>query len=1124
MATPLFEEFYKHYPDAKVILTTRNSSEWLMSYKAYVKEQWMYSPWRAPLFFGLSYFSRGLRLGRLLNAMGIIQSRGGLDFEKLPQLSHIYRRSDEIVFGSWHRTPTFIKTKERREEYIRSRVPKEKLLVFDATAGDNYDKLEKFLGLQSSPETTPYPNLFKAGHLYGSFQRDFLSACTVHICIAAVILACTLVLIIYNFLLPADFTLRFRVFANLLSSYKRLKSIYESRKAAGDFKYGDPAPSWKEVSSHKAMHELLALRWFPGRSNVVFKDDFKVLKTYLPTDQAVGACLAAVGLAAADLYELRGGRPQTVTVKESDAGAAVVSYLYMKVDAGEEYAGVDGFKHMWDAENTVNPVRKPYKCKDGRYIFLHGGFPKLKQGILEFFESKCDVESIAEKTMQWTAPELEKAMQAQGLAAAMCRTPAEWRDCEQFKAIEGLQVVQVEPVCGLPRARKLSSCAVTPLSDVVVIDFSHVIASPVIGRTLAEHGALVIKVVTEARPRRPCFDEETNCGKVPMEIDISSYEGKERLWALLRTADILIDGYTTGALERLGFSMEKVQAANPSLIYVDVTCYGHLGPMRSGKGFQQNANFATGTAVVEDEELMAYQMVSQLDYATGFIGAYGAILALCQRQCLGRASRVYVSLSRVATWMGLFGASLPSFPEFAMSTLRLLGGLYGHVEYTGNSRYIRPPIQMSVTPPQRCVGFRRWWRAGNVNHYGESKEEKKAMPSSDAGLFDVDSSLLSVDSSDATVSVQIRGRRDLVGTSGDHIPEMITWCPGRPDKAIPLVVKTNGSCIDSSGSMSMEAAKEVTKWIKWNLIEHGAILFRGLPLKSAHDVSKLIDMTAPDLGWIPTMIAGGGTHRSLEAPNVQTSSNEPPSCAMEPHMDKAHQSVFPESIFFCMLTELPLGAGGETIVTNMRAVTEDLRHKGVVQRFEDNGGVRYVKTFWSKEHVGINMQGFTWQKAYQTDAKAEVERVLSASGATWEWLSDDTLKVANVEPVLRLHPITNEALWVNGVHTNNASYYLHAEHIDTSQGVPMDTFFGNSEPIPEDVLAEIRGSIWHHSVPLVLRENNLLVVDNMLIGHGRMSWPDRLPRKLTLTHFARNRDTGIRSNSKGSSGGYLPRA
>ena len=76
-----------------------------------------------------------------------------------------------------------------------------------------------------------------------------------------------------------------------------------------------------------------------------------------------------------------------------------------------------------------------------------------------------------------------------------------------------------------------------------------------------------------------------------------------------------------GTLERFGFSKRAVLRRNPHLVYLDVSCFGHVGPLAHGKGFQQNANFATGVATVDDESLMGYQLVSQIDYATGFLGA-----------------------------------------------------------------------------------------------------------------------------------------------------------------------------------------------------------------------------------------------------------------------------------------------------------------------------------------------------------------------------------------------------------------------------------------------------------------------------------------------------------------------
>ena len=113
-------------------------------------------------------------------------------------------------------------------------------------------------------------------------------------------------------------------------------------------------------------------------------------------------------------------------------------------------------------------------------------------------------------------------------------------------------------------------------------------------------------------------------------------------------------------------------------VYLDLSCFGHVGPLAHGHGFQQNANFAAGVAGIEDEELLGYQLVSQIDYATGYLGAYGAILGLLARQRAAKAGEalggvvVRTSLCQAATWMAEFGAAPPGRLEWMQRVSRLL--------------------------------------------------------------------------------------------------------------------------------------------------------------------------------------------------------------------------------------------------------------------------------------------------------------------------------------------------------------------------------------------------------------------------------------------------------------------
>ena len=522
-----------------------------------------------------------------------------------------------------------------------------------------------------------------------------------------------------------DVVKRAKCWLKVLLEYPRLVATFEEHSKNGWFQYGTPPATFADLGNHSATAELLSLRQhLQFKSTLEFQADHAVLPTYLPIEEGAAAAVGSVALAAAELFELRTGRAQRCVVSQSGAGLTTAQYLFIYVQPTGQWGGLHGFDGTMAAEGTVKPQRKAYECKDGRWIFLHGGFPKLKKGLTDFLECKCSVPEMAAACKKWNALELETAMQAKGLAATMCRTPMEWRASEQGRAIEQLPPIVMEPLRYLDGAdmlaaggpRLLASKAARPLSDILVVDFSHVIASPVVGRTLVDHGATVIKVISHERPRREMFDCETNHGKRTLCVELSTEAGRQKLWDLLKVADVLIDGFANQALSRKGFGMAEVLQRNPHLVYLDLTCFGHVGPLSHGKGFQQNANFAAGVAGIEDEELLGYQLVSQIDYCTGYMGAYAVILGLIERQqaaLKGKATAgvvVHTSLCQAATWMAKLGARAPSRLDWLCRVTRLLWFSDRRSETVADLTYIPPSaaVRMSITPPRRH-GFERWW-------------------------------------------------------------------------------------------------------------------------------------------------------------------------------------------------------------------------------------------------------------------------------------------------------------------------------------------------------------------------------------------------------------------------------
>jgi crotonobetainyl-CoA:carnitine CoA-transferase CaiB-like acyl-CoA transferase len=132
------------------------------------------------------------------------------------------------------------------------------------------------------------------------------------------------------------------------------------------------------------------------------------------------------------------------------------------------------------------------------------------------------------------------------------------------------------------------------LAGVKVLELCCVIAGPVIGRTLAEYGADVLKVTTASVPDVPFFQVDGNMGKRTVDINLKTDEGRRQFEELLADADVLIDGYRPGVLPKLEYSLEVMAAMaekrGKGIIYVDENCFGHDGEWSGRPGWQQIAD------------------------------------------------------------------------------------------------------------------------------------------------------------------------------------------------------------------------------------------------------------------------------------------------------------------------------------------------------------------------------------------------------------------------------------------------------------------------------------------------------------------------------------------------------
>ena len=370
----------------------------------------------------------------------------------------------------------------------------------------------------------------------------------------------------------------------------------------------------------------------------------------LPSVYRVGALaqatIAASGLAAAEYHRLRTGRRQHVTVEMRRALASFRSERYLRIDDGPPPALRD-------------PVMGFYATRDGRWIQLHTNFPHHLEGVLKVLGCANDRAAVAEAIRGWDGATLDQTLADAGLCAALIRTPDEWAALDQAKAIAGLPLFEIERIGDAPVEPPREAGAERPLAGVRVLDLSRIIAGPVAGRALAQHGGEVLMVNGPHLPNIAPLVIDNGRGKRSAVIDLRDATGRETLNGLVSDADVFLQAYRPGALTARGFGPEELARVRPGIVYVSVCAYGHKGPWAARRGFDSLVQSASGIAFTEREaagwDEPKHLPCQALDHATGYLAAFGAMAALARRATEGGSWHVRVSLAQTGRWLQSFG-------------------------------------------------------------------------------------------------------------------------------------------------------------------------------------------------------------------------------------------------------------------------------------------------------------------------------------------------------------------------------------------------------------------------------------------------------------------------------------
>ncbi|MEM7016424.1 MAG: CoA transferase [Pseudomonadota bacterium] len=378
--------------------------------------------------------------------------------------------------------------------------------------------------------------------------------------------------------------------------------------------------------------------------------DRPALPTSFQVAVAAQSSIACAALAAAEISRVRTGQSQHVSVDM--AAAELECSGYFRLDGS--------------VPNAWAPLSGLYPCHDG-HVRIHANFDHHRDGVLKLLGltdnptnySKADVETALK---QWDAEAFETAAAEAGLVVSAIRTFAEWDAHPHAAYVAQSPLLTLEKIGeATPLALPETSAEQSPLTGVRVLDLTRILAGPICGRTLAAYGADVMLLNS---PNLPNIESiaDTSRGKLSALLDLKNTEDARRLHQLTQDSHIFVQGYRPDALSRLGFAPETLAEKRPGIVYVSLSAYGHEGPWSHRRGFDSLVQSATGFNHAEAEAMgkdMPQPMpVQVLDYASGFLMAFGAQAALLKQAEEGGSWHVRISLVQTAHWLRSLGRLL----------------------------------------------------------------------------------------------------------------------------------------------------------------------------------------------------------------------------------------------------------------------------------------------------------------------------------------------------------------------------------------------------------------------------------------------------------------------------------
>lgn len=292
----------------------------------------------------------------------------------------------------------------------------------------------------------------------------------------------------------------------------------------------------------------------------------------------------------------------------------------------------------------------------------------------------------------------------------------------------------------------------------------------------------------------------------------------------------------------------------------------------------------------------------------------------------------------------------------------------------------------------------------------------------------------------------------------------------QPGQTLPYVVEPR-----VEGVLLWAWAESNRAFIEESLLKYGGLLFRGFSVRTPAEFEKCVRAISGEL----LHYGERTTPREQVSDWIYTSTEYPAHQSIAMHNELSYALRWPGRLwFFCAR---PPEQGGETPIADVRRVYQHL-NPATRRRFMEKGWM-LVRNFGD----GLGLQ---WQDSFNTSEREQVEEYCRRSDISFAWRDGNRLRTSQVRQAIIKHPRTHELSWFNHVafyHLSSLSAELRESLLSqfAESELPFNTYFGDGSPIEESVVEEIRDAYRQETVMFAWQEGDVLLLDNMSVGHGR---------------------------------------